>query len=382
MLFKRVIIVIFFLFSTILLLGSFWPAFGGKASGARLARMEMSAHYQDGRFFNLLPTPIASSGNFYELAKEYMLGGQQREPDIAPSIPQIEADIFQRSDDELAAIWFGHSTVFFEIGGVRLLTDPIFSARCSPVQWAGPKRFFEAPVTVDQLPSIHYVLISHDHYDHLDEQTIRALASKTELFLVPLGVGAHLEVWGVAPHQIVELDWWQEYKINSEDLLAFTPSRHFSGRRLTDRNKTLWGSWVIQIENKRFYFSGDTGYFPGFAEIGERYGPFDTVFLEVGAFHPSWATVHLGTQNAVKAMELLNSDTLFPVHWGTFNLALHGWTEPIEELLALQKQRQFKLHYPAPGKRIALDDPAAGEYWWRTEQLSMQQHFDFTSTIR
>ncbi len=364
----------------LMLFGAYWPAFGGKASGERLARMQMSAQYQDGRFVNLLPTPIASSGNFYELAKEYLLGGQEREPDIAPSIPVIDADLFRRLPEESTVIWFGHSTVFLEIDGVRLLTDPIFSARCSPVQWAGPKRFFDTPISVDQLPFIDYVLISHDHYDHLDEQTIRALAAKTKFFLVPLGVGAHLEIWGVAPDQIVELDWWQEYKINSEDVLAFTPSRHFSGRRLTDRNKTLWGSWVIHLGGKRFYFSGDTGYFPGFAEIGERYGPFDAVFLEVGAFHPSWATVHLGTQNAVKAMELLKSNALFPVHWGTFNLALHGWTEPIEELLALQKQHRFKLYYPAPGQRIVMDDVPKGDFWWRTEQLAIHSRLELLPT--
>jgi L-ascorbate metabolism protein UlaG (beta-lactamase superfamily) len=266
----------------------------------------------------------------------------------------------------LRATWLGHSTVMVEIGGRRLLTDPVWGRRASPSQLAGPKRFQPAPVALSAMPPVDAVLISHDHYDHLCRPTIRALAKTAVPFVTSLGVGAHLQGWGIAPERIVELDWWESHRLPGSDVeIVAAPSQHFSGRGLKDRNATLWSSLVIRSPRQRVFFSGDTGLTDQYGEIRERLGPFDLVLLEVGAFHPAWGDIHLGPRNALQALHLLGGGPFMPVHWGTFSLAMHAWDEPAETLFDLAPRQDVQLVMPRLGEAV---EPVQAERvvpWWR-----------------
>jgi L-ascorbate metabolism protein UlaG (beta-lactamase superfamily) len=260
--------------------------------------------------------------------------------------------------------------VLLEIDGLRVLTDPVWGQRASSLRLAGPKRFQPVPVALRELPPIDLVLVSHDHYDHLDYPTIRELARHDVPFVTSLGVGAHLEAWGVPHERITELDWWESHRVVSrnrkaEVTVTAAPSQHFSGRGLRDRNATLWSSLVLRSKRHAVFFSGDTGLTSEYATIRERLGPFDLVMLEVGAFHPSWGHIHLGPANALKALRLLGGGAFLPVHWGTFSLALHAWDEPAETLLALGDKGRAPLVMPMLGQAV---EPAHAERvtpWWR-----------------
>ena len=283
-------------------------------------------------------------------------------------------------DTGLRATWLGHSTVLIEIDGLRVLTDPVWGARASPSRLAGPKRFQPVPVALRALPPVDVVLISHDHYDHLDYPTIRELA-KTQVFRSsPRSAWARTcRHWGVAPERITELDWWESHTIHnapaggkprgrrsSAVTITATPSQHFSGRGLKDRNATLWSSLVIRSEKHSVFFSGDTGLTSEYATIRERMGPFDLVMLEVGAFHPSWGDIHLGPENALKALRLLGGGAFLPVHWGTFSLALHEWDQPPETLLAMAPEQGAQLLMPKLGEAVEPAQSRSVEPWWRS----------------
>jgi L-ascorbate metabolism protein UlaG (beta-lactamase superfamily) len=260
--------------------------------------------------------------------------------------------------------WLGHSTVLLELDGRRVLTDPVFGLRASPSSLIGPKRFHPVPASLGELPPLDAVLLSHDHYDHLCEPTMRVLARMRVPIVTALGVGAHLERFGVDPARVTELDWYETAIVGGVAFRA-TPAQHFSGRGIGDRNRTLWASWVIQSERTKVFFSGDTGLAPVFRDIGQAYGPFDLVMLEVGAFHPSWGTIHLGPKNALEVFALLGGGTLLPVHWGTFCLALHDWDEPVETLITLARERNARVLTPQLGLAF---EPAHFERmapWWR-----------------
>ena len=286
-----------------------------------------------------------------------------------PSLDPIEA-WSTPPDTGLRATWLGHSTVLIEIDGLRVLTDPVWGPRASPSRLAGPKRFQPVPVRLSALPPIDLVLVSHDHYDHLDYPTIRELARSSVPFVTSLGVGAHLEAWGVAPQRITELDWWDSHTLQSvekkaELTVTAAPSQHFSGRGLKDRNATLWSSLAIRSATHSVFFSGDTGLTNEYATIRERFGRFDLVMLEVGAFHPSWGDIHLGPEHALEALALLGGGAFLPVHWGTFSLAMHDWDEPAETLLARAPLHGAQLVMPRLGEAV---EPLRGEGvspWWR-----------------
>jgi L-ascorbate metabolism protein UlaG (beta-lactamase superfamily) len=257
----------------------------------------------------------------------------------------------------------GHSTVLLKSRGQFFMTDPVFSERASPVQWAGPKRFHAPPIALEQLPSIKAIILSHDHYDHLDRDTVLRLASRTEWFLTPLGVGDRLVDWGVPAAKVRQLDWWQETEIDGARFVA-TPSQHFSGRSLSDSNSTLWASWVMIEPQWRVFFSGDSGYFPGFKQIGDKYGPFDLTLVETGAYNVNWPNVHMQPEQSLQAHLDLRGRWLVPIHNGTFDLSLHSWQEPFERIVALADVAGVPVSTPMMGEREAILAPHAGRQWW------------------
>jgi L-ascorbate metabolism protein UlaG (beta-lactamase superfamily) len=340
--------------------------FGSRAAGARLERIVASPRFVDGAFRNSVPrTPMMKGGSGLATVGDYLFGGQRRTPP-APLPSDDPRALWQRSPDSgLRATWLGHSTVLVEIDGVRVLTDPVWGERASPSRFAGPKRFQPVPVAVAALPPLDAVILSHDHYDHLDYPTICALAERDVPFYTSLGVGAHLEGWGIAPERIVELDWWETATLPRAELaITAAPSRHFSGRGLK-RNSTLWSSFAVRGPRHSFFFSGDTGLTPEYADIATRLGPFDLVMLEVGAFHPSWGEIHLGPDNALEAHALLGGGSFLPVHWGTFNLAIHAWDEPAETLIERAPARGVQLVMPRLGAPVEPSRVERVDPWWR-----------------
>ena len=342
-------------------------SFGAQASGLRLERMKASPRFVDGAFVNT--TPVAQGlkkGTAKPTIAEFLCGGQRRTP-RAPLPSQNPLTSWQRAPESgLRATWLGHSTVLLELDGARVLTDPVWGERASPVSFAGPKRFQPVPVTLDALPELDAVIVSHDHYDHLDYPTILELAKREVPFFTSLGVGAHLQAWGVPAERITELDWWEQARVPGTELsLSAAPSQHFSGRGLGGRNQTLWSSFVVRGPRHSVFFSGDTGLTPEYGQINQRFGAFDLILLEVGAFHESWGDIHLGPEHALDALALLGGGTLLPVHWGTFNLALHAWDEPAETLLRLAPERGARLLMPMIGQATEPARAERVEAWWR-----------------
>jgi len=343
-------------------------SFGAQASGLRLERMKASPRFVDGTFVNT--TPVAQGlkkGTAAPTISEFLCGGQRRTP-RAPLPSQSPLVGWQRAPETgLRATWLGHSTVLLELDGARVLTDPVWGERASPVSFAGPKRFQPIPVAIEGLPELDAVIVSHDHYDHLDYPTILELAKRKVPFFTSLGVGAHLQAWGVPAERITELDWWEQADVPGTGLtITAAPSQHFSGRGLGGRNGTLWSSLVVRGPKHCVFFSGDTGLTPEYTQIARRFGAFDLVLLEVGAYHESWGDIHLGPAHALDALQLLGGGKLLPVHWGTFNLAIHAWDEPAETLLRLAPERGARLVMPMLGQPVEPARVERVEPWWRS----------------
>ena len=343
---------------------------GARVAGLRRERVQASKRFRDGKFHNTAPltsTLVAGQtlAQRFGIISEFVRGGRGRVPDVALPVEKPFEAWAKPPETGLRATWLGHSTVLLEIDGVRVLTDPVFGERVSPVSWAGPKRFHRPPAAATELPHLDAVVVSHDHFDHLDYPTIAQLARRETPFYTSLGVGAHLEAWGVAPSRIVELDWWEEAVLPGGRLsFTATPARHFSGRG-TGANRTAWSSWVMRGANHRVFFSGDTGLTPELETIRERCGPFDLVMLEVGAYHPAWGEIHLGPDNALVAHRLLGGGALLPVHWGTFDLGLHPWDEPIETLTTAAQAARLHLVTPRLGRAIEPARTETIDPWWR-----------------
>lgn len=341
---------------------------GHRAQGERLERIRASPRFRDGAFRNLhaIATGLRDRDAAMPSLTDFLCGGDRRIPDgpLPSTDPRPTWSRPVRSG--LRATWLGHSTVLLEIDGWRVLTDPVWGQRASPSRLVGPRRFQPMPVSLRALPPIDAIVISHDHYDHLDYPTIKALVASDVPFITSLGVGAHLQGWGIPPTRITELDWWQSHRIPGTGLaVSAAPSQHFSGRGLKDRNTTLWSSMVVTGERHRVFFSGDTGLTSEYAAIAARLGPFDLVMLEVGAFHPAWGDMHLGPTNALEAASLLGGAPFLPIHWGTFALAMHPWDAPAETLLAKGGQRGQSLLLPRLGEAVEPADGPLLEPWWR-----------------
>jgi L-ascorbate metabolism protein UlaG (beta-lactamase superfamily) len=323
-----------------------------------------SPNYRDGAFVNLEPASSASltRQEQFLLVRE-VIGGSSRQHPAEP-VPLITPDPSLPIAD-LAITWYGHSSAVIEVDGYRVLADPVWSDRCSPSQTLGPQRLHPVPAPLDALPAIDAVIISHDHYDHLDVDTIKQLArTQRAKFFVPLGIGAHLRTWRIPDDRIVELDWNESAQLG-ELTLVCTPARHFSGRFLT-RNVTLWSSWALIGPRHRAFFGGDTGYSKSFADIGADHGPFDLTLMPVGAYHPGWPDIHMNPEDAIRAhRDVTDRGLLVPIHWATFRLAPHPWAEPVERLLTAAEPAGVRVVVPKPGQRVDPGTSSDGEPWWR-----------------
>lgn len=319
---------------------------------------------RDGRFIN--HAPMHGLGFFKTVRVMYnMLFKKPRNTRPAGDIaiqPLSRQQLLAAPDNTVYRL--GHSTVLLKLHGKYWLTDPVFAERASPVQWAGPKRFHQAPITLEELPPLAAVILSHNHYDHLDHQSILALMDKTEHFLTPLGVGQTLIEWGVPAHKVRELNWWEATEVDDIQFVA-TPSQHFSGRGLRDSNRSLWASWVILEGERRIFFSGDTGYHSGFKAIGEQYGPFDLCLMETGAYDVDWPDVHMQPEESLQAHLDVRGRWLLPIHNGTFDLAMHAWHEPLDRIVALARNNDVQVTTPGIGQPFYLDCPTPGAAWWR-----------------
>ncbi len=342
---------------------------GGASCGAlsvssRRARFVVSPEWRDGRFQNPEVTGVMKARQSWAASKEWLFGKQQRVP-LGP-LPLFgnAAEVWKSPPATgLRLTWFGHSSTLIELDGVRLLTDPQWSERASPSQLIGPKRFHPPPVPLAALGHLDAVLLSHDHYDHLDMATVKALASTGVRFLVPLGVGAHLAAWHVPAAQITELDWWQDAAFPGGVRAISVPARHFSGRGLSG-NPTLWTSWTLVGPQHRVFYSGDTGLHDQLATIADRLGPFDVAMLEIGQYHPSWGDIHLGPLGALEALSRLRVKTLLPIHWSTFELTMHGWSEPAEELVD-RASSDVTILTPLLGEPVEPARWTPRAPWWR-----------------
>lgn len=333
---------------------------GEQPAGGRRARMERSPQWKDGRFEN--PQPLHN--DMARALLDWFGASDERRPKGPVPTKPMDGTRFARPPSTgLRVTWLGHSTLLVELDGRRVLIDPVWGERASPFSWLGPRRFYDPLLPLDQLPPVDAVVVSHDHYDHLDMPTLQAMKDWKTTFIVPLGVGAHLESWGIPVDRIVELDWWERTRLGDVEIVA-TPARHASGRSPFSRqNETLWAGFAFIGPVHRAYYSGDTGLFPGLDDIGARLGPFDLAMIEAGAYGRSWPDWHLGPEQAVLASQRVRAKVLLPVHWGLFNLAFHGWTEPAERVLVAARKASVTVALPMPGE--SLEPPASRTMaWW------------------
>jgi L-ascorbate metabolism protein UlaG (beta-lactamase superfamily) len=342
------------------------PPFGSRSKSSNWT----SKNFKKRIFVNQIDTPMDMHlTDMLSMLRSTLMHNKNRKPAHTITPPSIDMKAFLAAK-EPQLVWLGHSAMLVRLQGKTLMFDPVFSERASPVQFAGPKRFSKPPISAEELPHIDAVLISHDHYDHLDYGTIRKLRGKTTKFYVPLGVAAHLQTWGVKKSQIVELDWWDEAAF--DDLkLACTPSRHFSGRGIGDRFKTLWCSWVIEAGDAKLYFSGDTGYGPHFKEIGKKYGPFDLTLLECGQYDKRWPNIHMQPEQTFAAYQDLRGKRLMPMHWGAFMLAFHSWSDSVERVRKAAVPHGAEVMTPEIGAVVPIMSRSYPKSaWWKKHEYA------------
>lgn len=348
-------------------------SFGKAPSGARLERIKKSAQYSDGAFQNQSPTPtFTGGGTFYSVMVDFIFGKHERkEPDY--QLPSIKRNLNLQPAVKPEITWFGHSSYLIQINGLNILVDPVFSGRTSPVTYLGNKAYAGADIyKAEDMPRIDVLVITHDHYDHLDYATILKLKDKVGMFITSLGVGSHLEYWGVPASKIKELDWWETASVNEDTKFTAAPARHFSGRGFI-RNKTLWSSFIFQTNGYRIYLGGDSGYDAHFAKIGNEYGPFDLAILEDGQYNAFWANIHMMPEETARAASDLKAKVLLPVHWGKFSLATHAWDESISRVLKEAEKLNVKVITPEIGEQVVLDSILPSSKWWIKGHLTPVQ---------
>lgn len=365
-----------------LLLGAMMLSLAGCAGFGRAPRraerkaLASSPQFEGRKFINPQPMYIDVGG---------VLKGSPRGIRTKPEQP-IATESRTRDDFEnppasgLRATWLGHSTVLLELEGKRFVTDPHWGPRSSPFRSIGPKRWYAPPLPLSEVPPIDAVLISHDHYDHLDHTTLRKIAAWDTRFIVPLGVGGHLRRWGVPANRITEVDWWDEVEVEGIRV-ACVPARHASGRRVTTRDRSLWAGYALIGSDHRVYFSGDTGLFPALEAIGSRYGPFDLTMIEIGQYNRAWPDWHLGPEQAVLAHLMVRGKALLPIHWGLFRLSAHGWTAPIERVHVQAAKVGVVVTTPRPGQSIEADPPTPTTQWWPEIRWQTAEEHPVNATV-
>ncbi len=344
----------------------------GERSNEGIRPLEASPQYRNGKFHNTQKIDLANMGKMFDIFIDYAFGDRVDPQPIEPLPVHTFGENEFPSSEDLKFARLGHSTVLIQLDGKNWLTDPVFSKRASPFQWIGPERFHPVPITIQELPAIEGVIISHNHYDHLDHDSIHQLSSRAKHFMVPLGIKKTLISWGVPANKIEEFDWWDAKKIGDVEIIS-TPARHFSGRGLFDSQDTLWTSWVMRTNQHSIYFSGDSAYFDGFKEIGAKYGPFDITFLENGAYNKNWANVHMFPEETMQAFKDLKGRLMVPIHNGTFDLALHSWNEPMERISALGQTEKAKVLIPFIGQIVEVANPPENVVWWKPQVSTLEK---------
>ena len=358
--------IILILIVGVMLFVNFSPQFGGSATKAQKAIYTQSQQYRNGVFANIGDVKMNMGFNDYIKSLVGFFGPQPKsKPKENITVQEADSLNIAQYSGNTRLIWFGHSTFLLQINGKSILIDPMFGEVPAPSPLLGSKRFSKnLPIEIEKLPKIDAVILSHDHYDHLDYGSILKLKDKVGVFYTPLGVGVHLSEWGVEPGRIKELDWWEEAAFG-ELILACTPAQHFSGRGLTDGGKTLWSSWVIKSASENIFFSGDSGYGSHFKDIGEKYGPFDFAMMECGQYNTLWQEIHMLPEETAQAGVDVKAKTIMPIHWGAFKLAMHPWSEPVERLAIRAAELDVSIVAPRIGQPVVLNqEPMATTEWW------------------
>ena len=329
----------------------------------KMEKIKKSAQYKDGKFLNYKDNYEINFFKNLPILWEFLVTDNDRKPNVELPTQNVDfSQIINAKSDELKVTWVGHSSQIINIDGKIILTDPVYENRTA---FMGPSRYNgDVPFNMEELPEIDLVIISHNHYDHLNSTTIETIHPKVKHFITPLMVGAELENMGVPREKITELDWWDETILFDELLIALTPAQHFSNRGLFDSNETLWGSYVIQGPNHKIYFSGDSGYSESFKQIGDKYGPFDYTFLECGAYDERWHSMHMMPEETAQAHLDLKGKILQPIHWGTYDLALHAWYDPIVRVAKAADSLGIKLSTPLVGETITINENLMTDRWW------------------
>jgi L-ascorbate metabolism protein UlaG (beta-lactamase superfamily) len=359
-----ILLIILFLIILAAVLFFSLPSFGALPKGDRLARIKKSPNYRENKFLNISETPMMTKdASFFKIMWGFLKPQEGTIP--AKPIPALKTDL-NIPTKKTQITWFGHSSYLLQTQGKNILVDPVFSQRTSPIQWIGTKAFPGTDIYgIDDLPQIDIVLLTHDHYDHLDYHFIKQFKNrKNTLYITNLGVGAHLEKWGVEKDKIKELDWGQETQISENIKLIAASARHFSGRNLWGRNQSLWSSFIMISAEHKIYIGGDSGYDKHFAEIGEKYGPFDLAILECGQYNHFWPYIHMLPEQTAQAAKEIGAKVLLPVHWAKFKLSTHPWAEPIKRVLAKAKEINQDITTPRIGESIIIDEFYPQTKWW------------------
>lgn len=336
---------------------------GKLPSGKHLEQLKQSPNYKNGAFQNISPTPMKREDiSYWKMSKEFF----KKHPGTVPSgkLPFIRTNLKILPSSEPVLVWFGHSSYFIRIANKNILVDPVFSGNAAPVSFMVKAFPGSNEYTAADMPVIDYLVLTHDHYDHLDFKTIRKLKNKAGKIYCSLGIGSHLRYWGVDETKITELDWWQSLQIDNEIQLIATPARHFSGRGIK-RGQTLWSSFILKTSTHNIFLGGDSGYDTHFKDIGNNYGPFDLAILEAGQYNAMWPLIHMMPEQTVQAAVDLKAKALLPVHWGKFSLAMHPWNEPINRVIAEAEILKMKVHTPLIGELLLIDQSVQENSWWK-----------------
>ncbi|MDO6803780.1 MBL fold metallo-hydrolase [Wenyingzhuangia sp. 1_MG-2023] len=368
---KKIMITIFAIIGVLILVYilfvNFTPSLGGDVSEEQQKIYQASHQYKDGKFNNTNPVPkkLSFSENIKLMYTFFTTKVPKDRPMEDLKVKKLSADEVAHYKGAARLVWFGHSAFLLQMDGQNILIDPMFGKVAAPHPLLGGNRFnTEFPLTIEELPEIDAIIFSHDHYDHLDYESVMKLKDKTNQFFVPLGVGTHLTAWGIAKDKITEMDWWQETTFKDITLVC-TPAQHFSGRKLNNGQSTLWSSWVIQSKDENLFFSGDSGYATHFTEIGNKYGPFDLALMECGQYNKMWSDIHMMPEETAQAGIDVQAKRIMPIHWGGFKLALHSWTDPVERLQSKAEGLNLQVITPEIGEPFFVKDSITNyKHWW------------------